>query len=112
MILRTLPEELEIARKIMAAACDVHGINFTEISSRRRSRFIVEARWQAMSLTMSATRLSTPAVGKFWGHHHSTVLHAMKMSKQYSELYPLFRKQMEAVKAKYNSKYAIPGSEI
>lgn len=72
------PRELTLGH-IMEAACRHFGVRFAELTGKRRTRSIAQARMVAMYLARKLTRLSLEEIGgQFGGRDHSTVLHAEK----------------------------------
>ena len=57
------------------------GMEISEILNRSRHRDVSEARQEAMRQQHEAG-FSLPQIGRFWGLHHTTVLHGVRVASQ------------------------------
>jgi chromosomal replication initiator protein len=63
---------------IIRATATVFGITMTEIMSDSRARRAATPRMVAMYLARKLTLRSLPQIGRTFGRHHATVLHASR----------------------------------
>lgn len=62
----------------VALAARVTGESVADICSRSKTREHVDARQVAMWLARTASRQSYPAIGRYMGRDHATVMHAVR----------------------------------
>jgi hypothetical protein len=64
------------AQKICVAIAKKHGLRFTDLKGKRRSRHIVIARHEAVRAVLAnCPNLSLPAVGRVFNLDHSTIIY-------------------------------------
>lgn len=51
-------------------------VDLADLLGPSRAQYLVRARHMAMALAYSATRHSYPEIGRAFGRHHSSVMHA------------------------------------
>lgn len=64
--------------QVQLAVCTVHGIERSDLLSRRRAAPVTRARQQAMYLARELTPLSLAEIARGFDRDHSTVLHATR----------------------------------
>lgn len=70
-------------KRIALEVCEKHHVSFTEITSRRRSKYVVIARHEAFWRCRNETPMSFPQIGaRFGGRDHTTVLHGVWAHEQ------------------------------
>ena len=81
----------------------VNEVTKYNIHTKTRDRKVVEARAIYYYLCRKYTNYSTKEIGKTVGKDHATVLHGLKAVKDWMELYPDYKKRVDAcdLKLKY-----------
>ncbi len=89
----TLKDLLAVQAKLVSidniqrTVANYYKIKITELSSKKRNRFLARARQMAMALSKELTNHSLPEIGEaFGGRDHTTVLHACKKIKELMEI--------------------------
>lgn len=68
---------------IVKEVCEQHGVTFSQVIGRQRSRPLVAARFEAYFRLSEETGFSLPQIGKLMGgKDHTSVLHGIRMHKQ------------------------------
>lgn len=62
---------------IVAEISARYGVTFGDIIGRRRTQRVVEARHASIRAIRLMTGASTPAIGRFFGMNHTSILHAL-----------------------------------
>jgi chromosomal replication initiation ATPase DnaA len=69
-----------IGRRIATAVAKAHGISFRDLIGKRRLRYLVRARQEAMYLMVRFTTLSLPQIGTILGDRdHTTILYGARV---------------------------------
>ena len=63
---------------IQARVADRYGVDLSEMLSHRKARKTVRPRQVAMYLAKQMTPCSLPVIGRAFGRHHTTVMHAVR----------------------------------
>lgn len=73
-----LPQQIDqlTVETVMRAVCAEFKITRVELTARRRQNYIVLRRHIALVLCMHLTRYSLPHIGRHFGLHHTSVMHA------------------------------------
>jgi len=72
------------SRAIIAQVCQKYRLSKTTIRSHRRSRYIIQARYEAMWRMKEETTLSLPQIGRIMGgFDHTTVLHGCRRYEEW-----------------------------
>ena len=79
-------------------------LQFYELCSKNRSRYITKPRQIGMFLSKEMTDISYPDIGKlFGGKDHATVIHGVNKIKDLSETDNKLRQDLENIRIKLNS---------
>ena len=70
------PEAMAEVKRICAQVCRETGVTVAEIRGHSRKRVIVLARHEAWR-RLRAGGMSISAIGRAWGVHHTSVMHAL-----------------------------------
>lgn len=77
-----IPASPTVVKAIVKDACRKHGIGIKDIRARCRRKDIVQARTYAMCQLRELTNYTLTEIGNEFNVSHSTVLHALKKTKE------------------------------
>jgi len=83
--------------KIFAAVFNKYGITKEELTSKKRTKEVAQARHIAIHLIREITEMSLPNIGKIFDRDHSTVNSSLVVVKERIISDPLFSADMEAL---------------
>lgn len=83
---------------IISLVCDMFSVPKKLIKSKSRKQRLVHARHMIMHLLKTELDYGVTLIGYVMNRDHSTVLHAIRSSEDYMEIYPKYRENMERVK--------------
>jgi chromosomal replication initiation ATPase DnaA len=101
---------------ILDIVCDEYGLTRTELKSRCRKRFILEARQIAMYFMREITNCNYTNIGETFGQHHVTAMNGITQVNNMFVYDSLFKQQVDqinrkitiAIKKHINAKNTLP----
>lgn len=93
------------AGRIIQIVAEQTGVSAKAMVARNRTQAVVDARWVAMGLIRSSTKLSSTEVGEMFGRDHGSVLHAIASMADAIQYRPKFD-------ARYNQLAAVVKERI
>ena len=78
--------------QITRSVCAAHGVEMTQLKSRRRDARITQVRHMAYWLCRQVKNNSYPKIGRYFDRDHSTIMHGVEKFDQQVRADPVLRK--------------------
>jgi ABC-type dipeptide/oligopeptide/nickel transport system ATPase component len=96
----TLPTRRSSMAEILRMVCEDYDLTEAEIMAHRRHKKPCTARQIAMYLAKKTCHHSYPAIGRFFGRDHTTVLHAINITEKRIDNDHTFQRHVYALRSR------------